>query len=120
MAEDSAPSFEKMALTSLNDDVSTPFSKAEFSNRVLIRTILSRADDGAGLTGQTVKVGGWVKTSREQGKGSFSFLELNDGSCPTNLQVVVDAAVAPLGQIVPTGTCVHVEGLLKLPLEGTK
>ena len=32
----------------------------------------------------------------------------------------MDAAVAPLGQIVPTGTCVNVEGLLKLPPEGMK
>ena len=120
MAEDSAPSVEQMALASLNDGVSTPFAKSEFSNRVLIRTILSRADGGAGLAGQTVKVGGWVKTGGEQGKGSFSFLDLNDGSCPANLQVVVDVVVAPLGQIVPTGACVHVEGLLKLPPKGTK
>ena len=120
MAEDLAPPVEQMALASLNDGVSTPFAKAEFSDRVLIRTILSCADGGAGLAGQTVKFGGWVKTGREQGKGSFAFLELNDGSCPANLQVVGDAAVAPLGQIMPTGTCVHVEGLLELPHEGTK
>ena len=120
MAEDSAAPVEQMVLASLNDGVSTPFAKAEFSDRVLIRTILSRADGDAGLAGQAVKVGGWVKTGREQGKGSISFLELNDRSCPTNLQVIVDAAAAPLGQIVPTSTCVNVEGLLKLPPEGTK
>jgi asparaginyl-tRNA synthetase len=34
-----------------------------------------------------VLVGGWVKTGREQGKGSFAFLEVNDGSCLANLQV---------------------------------
>ena len=120
MAEDSVPPVDQMALATLNDDVSTPFVKAQFSDRVLIRTILSRPDGGASLAGQTVKVGGWVKTGREQGKGSFAFLELNDGSCPANLQVIVDAAVAPLGQLVQTGTCVHVEGLLKVPPEGTK
>jgi len=32
--------------------------------------------------------GGWVKTGREQGKGTFAFLELNDGSCAANLQVL--------------------------------
>ncbi|KAL6330990.1 hypothetical protein AAG906_009418 [Vitis piasezkii] len=120
MAEDSVPPVDQMALATLNDDVSIPFVKAQFSDRHLIRTILSRPDGGAGLAGQTVKVGGWVKTGREQGKGSFAFLELNDGSCPANLQVIVDAAVAPLGQLVQTGTCVHVEGLLKVPPEGTK
>ena len=67
MAEDLVPPVEQMALASLNDGVSTPFAKADFSDRVLIRTILSSADGGAGLAGQTVKVGGWVKTGREQG-----------------------------------------------------
>lgn len=70
--------------------------------------------------GRKVVVGGWVKTGREQGKGTFSFLELNDGSCLANLQVIVDAAVFPLSQLVPTGTCVLVEGALKKPPEGTK
>ncbi|KAL6993730.1 asparagine--tRNA ligase [Sarracenia purpurea var. burkii] len=37
-----------------------------------------------------------------------------------NIQVIVDAAVSPLGQLVPTGTYVHVEGELKVPPEGTK
>lgn len=94
-----------------------------FSRRVLIRNILSR---GAELAGQRVSVGGWVKTGREQGKGSFAFLEVNDGSCPSNLQVIVDASVieeAPvdkLSQLVATGTCVLVEGELKKPPEGAK
>lgn len=61
-----------------------------------------------------------MKTGREQGKGSFAFLEVNDGSCAANLQVIVDAAVADLGQLVLTGTSVSVEGLLKNPPEGTK
>ncbi|GAA0184239.1 hypothetical protein LIER_31527 [Lithospermum erythrorhizon] len=33
---------------------------------------------------------------------------------------MVDASVHDLGQLTPTRTCVHVEGLLKEPLEGTK
>lgn len=94
--------------------------KHRFSSRVLIRTIVCRADGGAGLAGQRILVGGWVKTGREQGKGAFAFLELNDGSCPANLQVIVEAAVADLSQLVPTGTSVLVEGLLSNPPEGTK
>ena len=47
-------------------------------------------------------------------------LELNDGSYPANLQVIVDAALAPLGQLVQISTCVHVESSLKVPPEGTK
>lgn len=61
-----------------------------------------------------------MKTGREQGKGLFAFVEVSDGSCSANLQVIVDAAVADLGQLVPTGTSVSVEGLLQIPPEGTK
>lgn len=112
---------DQLAAMTLNDSVSSStVEKHRFSDRVLIRSIISRPDGGAGLAGQRVRVGGWVKTGREQGKGSFAFLELNDGSCPANLQVIVDAAVADLGQLVATGTCVTVDGLLKNPPEGTR
>ncbi|XVF49058.1 hypothetical protein PTKIN_Ptkin03bG0238400 [Pterospermum kingtungense] len=91
-----------------------------FSDRALIRSIVGWPDGGAGLAGQRVRAGGWVKTGREQGKGAFAFLELNDGSCPANLQVIVEAGVAVLSKLVQTGTCVVVDGVLKLPPEGTK
>ena len=62
-----------------------------------------------------ILVKGWVRTKRDS-KG-FSFLELNDGSCLTNIQAVLDhtdeivaalertgtgAAVAVSGQLVPS------------------
>lgn len=94
--------------------------KANYSKRVIIKTILGRQDGGVGLIGQRMTIGGWVKTGREQGKGSFAFLEVNDGSCFANLQVIVDASVATLHQLTPTGTCVLVEGELKQPPEGAK
>jgi len=37
-----------------------------------------------------VTVAGWVRTRRDS-KGGFSFIELNDGSCLANLQIVADA-----------------------------
>ncbi|KAK1571287.1 hypothetical protein Q3G72_014519 [Acer saccharum] len=121
MADHTTPASDQLAAVTLNDDVSaSTVKKHQFSDRVLIRSIVSRPDGGAGLAGQRVRVGGWVKTGREQGKGSFAFLEVNDGSCPANLQVIVDAAVADLAQLVQTGTSVSVEGLLKNPPEGTK
>ncbi len=40
--------------------------------------------------GQSVTVAGWVKTSRES--KSIGFLEINDGSCFKNLQVIIEAA----------------------------
>ncbi|XP_077213040.1 asparagine--tRNA ligase, cytoplasmic 1-like [Tasmannia lanceolata] len=117
MAEDFTPPISQMQSTTLTDD-SIQFEN--FSRRVLIKNIVGRPDGGVGLAGKKVTVGGWVKTGREQGKGTFAFLEVNDGSCPANLQVLVDASVSPLGDLVPTGTCVLVEGELKKPPTGTK
>ncbi len=42
--------------------------------------------------GKHVKLSGWVRTRRDS-KGGFSFLEINDGSCFGNLQVVAAAAL---------------------------
>ncbi|KAI3887123.1 hypothetical protein MKX03_008063 [Papaver bracteatum] len=85
---------------------------AQILGRVLIKNIVCRSDGGVGLTGEKVSVGGWVKEGEQQ--GSYAFLRLNDGSCLSNLLVVVDSTVASnLGKIVHTGTSVFVEGELK-------
>ena len=42
--------------------------------------------------GRTATVEGWVRTRRDS-KGGFSFVEVNDGSCMANLQIIVDAAI---------------------------
>ncbi|MDD3347244.1 asparagine--tRNA ligase [Oscillibacter sp.] len=46
--------------------------------------------DSETLSGKEVTVGGWVRTIRDL-KG-FGFIELNDGSCFKNLQVVMESA----------------------------
>lgn len=60
-------------------------------------------------------VKGWVRTRRDS-KGGFSFIELNDGSCQGNLQIVApsslpnyDSEVKKLG----VGSAVAVEGEVK-------
>ncbi|KAL6199005.1 PREDICTED: asparagine--tRNA ligase, cytoplasmic 1-like [Fragaria vesca subsp. vesca] len=118
MADDAAQLGSQLAETALNESVSD--LKAEFSDRVPIKSIISRPDGGSAFAGQKVRVGGWVKTGRKADKDAFAFLELNDGSCPGNLQVIVQADKGDLGQLVPTGTCVVVEGELKLPPAGVK
>jgi asparaginyl-tRNA synthetase len=40
--------------------------------------------------GKAVTVQGWIRTRRDS-KGGFSFLEVNDGSCLSNIQIVADA-----------------------------
>ncbi|MGQ4807045.1 Asparagine--tRNA ligase [Candidatus Entotheonellaceae bacterium PAL068K] len=68
-----------------------------------------------------ILVKGWVRTRRDA-KG-FSFLEVNDGSCLTNLQVIVDTASSTHGplQQVTTGAAVEVHGaLVDSPGKGQK
>ncbi len=64
---------------------------------------------------------GWVRTRRDA-KG-FSFLELNDGSCLVNVQVVVDAGT-PGAEHLPhltTGAAAAIEGnLVASPAQGQK
>jgi asparaginyl-tRNA synthetase len=71
-----------------------------------VRDLLRRAP-GAAVTAR-----GWVKTRRD-GK-NVHFIQLNDGSSPTDLQVVVDEGVVPPDVIarVTTGASLSVEGEL--------
>ena len=47
--------------------------------------------------GRAVRLQGWIRTRRDS-KGGFSFLEINDGSCFGNVQVIADAALAELSR----------------------
>ena len=55
-------------------------------NRMKIAHLLS-----ADASESRVRVMGWVRTRRDA-KG-FSFIEVNDGSCLKNIQVVADAGM---------------------------
>jgi len=65
-----------------------------------------------GAPGTPVTAHGWVKTRRD-GK-SVHFIQLNDGSSATDLQVVVDEGVVPPEVVarITTGACLTVEGEL--------
>ena len=68
-----------------------------------------------GQAGAAVDISGWVRTRRDS-KNTFSFIELNDGSCMANLQVIVDATVPGYAETikqVTTGASVRVTGELK-------
>jgi asparaginyl-tRNA synthetase len=84
--------------------------------RTLIKSLLNRSTPL-----EQVRVGGWVRTRRDA-KG-FSFLEINDGSCLKNLQVIVDEAAAAYAQLkdTTTGAAVEIDGaLLESPGTGQK
>uniref|UniRef100_A0ACD5W458 Uncharacterized protein n=1 Tax=Avena sativa TaxID=4498 RepID=A0ACD5W458_AVESA len=111
----SAPPTAELAAASISSP--SPSDLEPPTTRTRIRAILNA---GESLAGQRVVVGGWVKTGRQQGKGEFAFLEVNDGSCQGNLQVMVDKDVHPLAPLTHTGTSVLVEGVLKKPPEEAK
>ncbi len=61
-----------------------------------------------------VLIKGWVRTRRDS-KGGFSFLEINDGSCLANIQVVADKTLANYETEVlklHPGSSVAIEGRL--------
>lgn len=87
--------------------------------RVAVKDIVAA---GLALDGQTVTAGGWVQTGRYGDKNAFAFIELNDGSGPTSLQLIVrQEAVADsplcagrgLAALVPKSTCLLVRGSVR-------
>lgn len=66
----------------------------------------------------SVLVQGWVRTKRDS--KAFSFIELNDGSCLSNLQIIADAVLPEYEDAVlhlTTGASVSVKGKI-VPSEG--
>jgi asparaginyl-tRNA synthetase len=84
--------------------------------RTLVKHVLASIEPR-----EEVAVKGWVRTRRDS-KG-FSFLEVNDGSCLANVQVVVDAGT-PGSEHLPqfnTGASVAIRGrLVPSPAAGQK
>src|SRR5580704_5923847 len=63
--------------------------------------------------GKTLTICGWVRTVREQ--KSFSFLEVNDGSTLSSLQIIVEQTVPHYAELIKqlsTGASVSVTGTL--------
>jgi asparaginyl-tRNA synthetase len=75
--------------------------------RQLIRDVLA-APEGA----DEIEAAGWVRTRRDA-KG-FSFLEINDGSCLDNLQVILEPETEGMEDLakMTTGASVRVRGAL--------
>jgi asparaginyl-tRNA synthetase len=65
--------------------------------------------------GKSVCLHGWIRTRRDS-KGGFSFLELNDGSCQGNIQIVADGKLENYESEIKhlsAGCSVTVEGEVK-------
>ncbi len=61
---------------------------------------------------ENVTIKGWIRTKRDS--KTFSFIEVNDGSCLTNIQVVVDDTTPDYNEIkkLTTGSAITVWGSL--------
>jgi asparaginyl-tRNA synthetase len=84
--------------------------------RSLIKHVLRRKEPCDDL-----HVAGWVRTRRDS--KAFSFIELNDGSCLANLQIVADAGIPGYQDIAKmnTGASVEIRGkLIPSPAAGQK
>ena len=86
--------------------------------RTVIRDALS-----AEAAGQTITLGGWVRTVRTSA-GGFSFLAINDGSCGATIQVVADNKLPNYDSDVvhlTTGSSIVVTGtLVESPAKGQR
>ncbi len=70
--------------------------------------------DESAFQGTEVIVRGWVRTRRDS-KAGVSFVELNDGSCLKNLQVVLDRnrpETATMAERLTTGSAVQIRGTI--------
>ncbi len=87
-------------------------------NRTRIAQVLSFGEIGARYT-----VMGWVRTRRDS-KAGFSFIELNDGSCLSGLQIIADAELSNYHSEVvklQTGCSIKAAGILaESPGKGQK
>ena len=86
----------------------------KFSNRVAVATLLKASTD---LEGERVSVCGWIRTNRTQKK--LCFISINDGSCQTSLQLVLEKDKLPAeaweaAKGAGNGSAVRVEGCLKV------
>jgi asparaginyl-tRNA synthetase len=84
--------------------------------RTLIKRVLLRDEPC-----DEIHIAGWVRTRRDS--KAFSFLEINDGSCLANLQVVADAGIPGSDDLTAmnTGASVEVVGkLVPSPAAGQK
>ena len=103
-----------MSTSSSSDSLSTIKKKTRISD------IVSTKNNDTQWIGAQVTVKGWVRTVRKQ--KSFSFMELNDGSCLKNLQIILDTTLPnyeELTEALSTGAAVSATGeLVESPAKG--
>ncbi|KAL0056311.1 hypothetical protein WJX82_009901 [Trebouxia sp. C0006] len=92
-----------------------------FARRTSIKDVKGGPDKGVSNIGSTIDVRGWVRTVRHQ--KSISFIEVNDGSTLSGLQVLVEPDTEGYWLVdnntINTGSAVRVQGeLVESPARG--
>ncbi|KAM3365986.1 hypothetical protein ACQJBY_015514 [Aegilops geniculata] len=84
----------------------------EFRRRIRVAEVKGGEDQGAAWVGKELTVRGWVRTCRAQ--RTVTFVEVNDGSCLSNMQCVLTPETEGYDQIdsINTGASVLVEGVV--------
>eukprot|EP00607_Mallomonas_marina_P011064 CAMPEP_0182424800 /NCGR_PEP_ID=MMETSP1167-20130531/11065_1 /TAXON_ID=2988 /ORGANISM="Mallomonas Sp, Strain CCMP3275" /LENGTH=511 /DNA_ID=CAMNT_0024604893 /DNA_START=149 /DNA_END=1684 /DNA_ORIENTATION=+ len=79
-------------------------------NRIKIKKIFD--SNAEGILGENISIKGWVRTVRDQKK--FSFIEINDGSTITGIQVVAQSSIPSYEEVskLSTGAAVEITGTL--------
>lgn len=84
----------------------------EFRRKLKIAEIKGGVDEGLNRLGETLVVRGWVRTLRAQ--SSVTFIEVNDGSCLSNMQCVMSSDAEGYDQVesgvITTGASVLIHG----------
>ncbi|KAK4362629.1 hypothetical protein RND71_017870 [Anisodus tanguticus] len=84
----------------------------EFRKRLRIADIKGGSEEGLDRLGETLVVRGWVRTVRAQ--SSVTFIDVNDGSCLSNMQCVMASDAEGYDQVdnglISTGASVWIEG----------
>ncbi|XP_059304181.1 asparagine--tRNA ligase, chloroplastic/mitochondrial [Lycium ferocissimum] len=84
----------------------------EFRKRLRVADIKGGVDEGLERLGETLVVRGWVRTVRAQ--SSVTFIDVNDGSCLSNMQCVMGSDAEGYDQVengsISTGASVWIEG----------
>ncbi|KAI3468949.1 hypothetical protein Pfo_025612 [Paulownia fortunei] len=86
----------------------------EFRKKFKIVDIKGGPDLGLNRLGETLVVRGWVRTLRVQ--SSVTFIEVNDGSCLSNMQCVMNSDAEGYDQVesglISTGASVWIQGTI--------
>lgn len=93
----------------------------EFRKKLKIVDVKGGPDEGLDRVGQMIVVAGWVRTLRAQ--SSVTFIEVNDGSCLSNMQCVMNSDAEGYDQVksglITTGASIWIQGNV-MPSQGSK